>query len=189
MVNSRRPIFRESALKHYWQRREEDILPQTVSPPFFLITWALVGLLIIAVLFLWFARLPVYASAPGIVQVRTNNNVEIVNFFPVGTPNLTRGATIQIKDAENNFVESKIVSVEGPISPSEAQERFKLRDRLILLDPSIIVTVNFEKDSLNKHVPARALAGSRINTRVQIGEQQALAVLFRSVNTHVTGDR
>jgi hypothetical protein len=45
---SQRSIYRTSALEHHQHKYKKDVLPRLVSPPFFLLLWILLGLLLTA---------------------------------------------------------------------------------------------------------------------------------------------
>lgn len=46
---TQRPIFRNHAANHYFQRRQKDVLPRLITPSAFLLLWLLLALLLVAV--------------------------------------------------------------------------------------------------------------------------------------------
>src|SRR2546429_6578337 len=84
MKNQKRPLFRESAMKQYIQRREKDVLPQIVSPPVFAVTWLLVALLLIAGALAWSAEVPTTISSSGVISktAAANDQAQPVLFVP-----------------------------------------------------------------------------------------------------------
>src|SRR5690349_6728841 len=129
MAQPRRQIFRESAMRQYVQRREQDILPQIVSPPVFACSWFLLALILMAGLLAWSAELPTYQSASGIITRQgqlpnsTSSNVQALIFFPsTDGSQLHAGLPIKLQIGSTGpSLSSTITSVEADIvSPSDA---------------------------------------------------------------------
>ncbi|MBV9228163.1 MAG: hypothetical protein JOZ18_02530, partial [Chloroflexi bacterium] len=136
MINSRRRIFRENAMKHYLRQREQDLLPSTVSVPFFAIAWILLVLFLLVGLLAWSAELPTVVTTAGIVIPTTGpqtysilGNAQALVFFPASdAPQLHVGQPIQIQiGTAGPHLNSRITQVEsGIISPTDARRRYGL---------------------------------------------------------------
>ncbi|GAC1378147.1 MAG: hypothetical protein NVS2B12_38070 [Ktedonobacteraceae bacterium] len=181
MAKSRRPIFRESALKQYLQKREQDILPQTVSPPFFTYAWIVLILLVVAGALAWSAEVPTFMAASGVITAQgaqpNGNATQALIFFPAANaPKLQPGETIQLQvGSDVTLHTSKITSVEpGVISPTDARRRFSLDNGAaqVITEPSIVAIA-----SLDQGFPARTFAGTTIRAQVQIGTHSVLSQL------------
>ena len=184
MVKSRRPIFRESAMKQYLQRREQDILPYTVSPPVFACSWIVLVLFLTLGLLAWSADLPTVVTTAGIVTQTmgqqtssTGGNAQALVFFPASNaPQLHAGQPIQIQiGATGPHLNSRITQVEpGIISPTDARSRYGLDtgSAQVLTEPSVVVIVN-----LDPTISARTYAGTTISAQVQVGSHSLLSQL------------
>ncbi len=183
MAEPSRSIFRTSAINHYIQKREKDILPRLVTPPVFLFLWVLFGLLMIAGLLAWWTEVPTYVTGSGIIleqglQSKLVNKEGIVLIFlpaesagklRVGLPIL-----LHIGSTGLSFT-SKIEQVEpGIVSPSEARKRYALDSSAsqIFTEPSVVATVKFIPT-----LSARMYAGSIVNAQVQVGSRRVLSLL------------
>lgn len=71
MAQSRRQLFRESALKHYMQKREKDVLPRLISTPMFVGLWVLLFVFIGVGVLVSFGEVPVFANGPGVVLTQS----------------------------------------------------------------------------------------------------------------------
>jgi uncharacterized membrane protein len=74
MKTSNRPIFRPEAVRRYAEAREQSVLLKFVSPQIMVALWALVVLLILSGVAVWFTSTPVYASGLAVV-VDTRNKL------------------------------------------------------------------------------------------------------------------
>src|SRR5690348_13240933 len=126
MDKPRRQIFRESAMQQYIQRREQDVLPQIISPPVFACSWFLLALILLAGLLAWSAELPTDEAASGVIiqqqqKTATNSTAQAIIFFPsADASQLHTGQPIQLTIGSTTM-NSTITSVQaGIISPSEA---------------------------------------------------------------------
>jgi hypothetical protein len=180
-----RPLFRESALREYSQRREQSILPHFVSPAVFVFSWLLIAFLLLVGLLVWTIEVPVYIHAPGVV-VRprqlssvTGDQAQALVFFPVTSASqLHAGSPIQVHiDSTGKQFLSTIVHVEpGSIAQSEAQKRYALDPATMqmITGPSVAVIV-----LLGRPLSPGLTAGSKVSTQLQVGTQQALSLFLR----------
>ncbi len=179
MAKSRRPIFRESAMKQYLQRREQDILPHTVSPPFFTYAWIVLVLLVAAGMIAWSADVPTFAATTGVITAnatpQNRDATQALVFFPsTGAPKLQAGEAIQLQIGTNGpTLTSKITSVmPGVISPTDARKRFSLDNNAanVINQPSVVAVVG-----LDQNFPAHTYAGTTVNAQVQIGSHSVIS--------------
>ncbi len=73
MGQPRRQLFRESALKHYMQKREKDVLPRLISIPMFVGLWVLLFVFIGVGVLVSFGEVPVFANGPGVVLTQNKS--------------------------------------------------------------------------------------------------------------------
>jgi hypothetical protein len=183
MAKSRRQIFRESAMRQYIQRREQDILPQIVSPPVFACSWFLLALILMAGLLAWSAQLPTFLSAPGVIiqqaqqstssKTNNNNTLALIFFPPSNAAQLHTGQSIKLQvSATGQSLTSTITRIEaGPISPSDARKIYGLdaSEGAVITGPSTIVIVNLDVGA------STHLTGSIITAQVQISTHSVLS--------------
>jgi hypothetical protein len=191
MARPRRQIFRDSAMRQYIQRREQDVLPQIVSPPVFACSWFLLALILMAGLLAWSAKLPTIKSAPGVIvqqkqqarqssAAKTNGNTMALIFFsPSDASQLHAGQPIQLQiTSTGQSINSTITTVGADtISPGDARQRYGLDagEAQAVTGPSNVVTVNLDTG------PSAHIAGSIINAQVQVGTHSVLSELLQSV--------
>lgn len=180
---TRRSIFRESAMKHYMQQREKEILPRVVSPPVFVFLWILLGFLTMAGLLAWWGEVPTYVSGSGAILVEKspstpgNSEAVAVIFLPASSAaQLRTGLPIQLQigSTESRFTRT-IEKVEpGILSPGEARTRYALAGSIsqVLTQPSVAVIVR-----LGSTISARTYAGSFVSAQVQVGSRRVLSLL------------
>lgn len=73
MGQPRRQLFRESALKHYMQKREKDVLPRLISTPMFVGLWVLLFVFIGVGVLVSFGEVAVFANGPGVVLIQNKS--------------------------------------------------------------------------------------------------------------------
>jgi hypothetical protein len=166
-------------MKQYLQKREQDILPHTVSPPFFTYAWIILVLLVAAGVLAWSADVPTFATASGVVtaQATAQNRdaTQALIFFPsANAPKLQPGEEIQLQVGANGPITmSKITGVvPGIISPADARARFKLDNGAAqtITEPSVIALV-----SLDQNFPAHKFAGTTVSAQVQTGSHSVIS--------------
>jgi len=177
MAKTRRPIFRESAMKQYLQKREQDILPNTVSPPFFTYGWLVVLLLVVAGTLAWSSEVPTFMTASGVITAQTANSnaAQAILFIPTQQATKVKaGEVVQLKLGANGPTRiTKIVSVRpGVVSPTDARKLFALDNGAaqVITEPSVIVTVG-----LDQSISTQTFAGTTVNAQVQIGSHSVLS--------------
>ncbi len=180
MAKSRRPIFRESAMKQYLQKREQDILPHTVSPPFFTYAWLVLLLLIVAGILAWSSQVPTFTTASGVITGQggtqpSNDATRALLFVPSSQASqLKAGEAVQLQVGANGQTQvSKITSIEpGVISPADARKRFALDngEAQVITQPSVVAIVE-----LDKSFPAHTFAGTTVSAQVQTGSHSVIS--------------
>src|SRR5690348_8692156 len=63
-------IFRQSAIMSYKRSMEKDVVLRLISWPVIVCLWLLLGILVAAGFFVWYAKVPTYVSGPGILLAR-----------------------------------------------------------------------------------------------------------------------
>lgn len=179
----KRPLFREHALQHYMNRRENDILPRIVSPPVFLIVWILFGLIVICGLLACVERVPVFVHSSGVAQVgeqKINEQQSYVNvliFVPANNSAQVRTGVhgrVQFSSSDQNF-DGTITDVDRSVlSPVAVRKQY-------------LLTCNAEPDVTEPSVAAHmrvvvpsnmtAINGVLAQVQIQTGSQRLLDVL------------
>jgi hypothetical protein len=181
MPNARPPIFRQNALKQLAQRREQDILPQIISPPFFTFVWLLLLFLLTAGLFLWTAQIPTYQTVSGVIthqlgKPKNDDSAMALIFFPTSSLPKT-GEIMKLQIGSSGPLLTKTISqVDSTIlSPADIRKKYALDSTTgpAVTQPSRVVVIALEKD-----ISAHSYAGSTVNAQIQVGTQSILSQIF-----------
>lgn len=185
MTASRRPIFRPTAVEHYRQSRQKDILPRFAAPPVLLLLWVLLGLFLVGVVVVvtWLSRVPTYVTGTGmVVDGMTYYSREIGHqavallFLPTNPAQplyLAPGMPVRIQIGSlGQPMHATVTTVEpGVISPGQAQQRYGLGGTHLISEPSIVVLVK-----LPSTLPVQIYVGSLVSAQVQIGSHSILSL-------------
>jgi len=183
VMTPRRQIFRQQALNLYVQGREKTMLPRSVAPPVFLFLWALLGLVLTAILFAWQAQVPISIQSAGVLtqngQITPQPNGEVLAllFVPV-TPSmqLQIGQTVSLQlPATGEPLTASIRSIAPDVvTPNAARQRYGLTGDLAftITQPSIVVLAN-----LPTPLPADVSAGRSVSAQVRVGSRSLLSLL------------
>jgi len=190
MAVSKRNIFRSKALEQYAASRQREVLPRLVSPPVFVFSWILLGLLIVGGTLVWLTRVPVYVSGSGVVldqglmQGKQANGASIaVIFLPANRQevHVQPGQLILLHiGSDGTQLTYQVKDVDpGVISPSAARRRYGLdsANSQVITGPSYVLSV-----ILGPAFPAQQYAGSIVSAQVQAGSQRVLSLLLSSAN-------
>jgi hypothetical protein len=186
----KRPLFREHALQHYMNRRENDILPRIVSPPVFLFVWLLFGLVIVCGFFAWTERVPVFVHGSGVAQIggqkinAQQSYVNVLIFVPFNNSAQVRTGVhgrVQFGSSSQNF-NGTITNVDRSVlSPVAIRKQYMLTCRSVpdVIEPSITAHMRVIVPS-NMSV----LNGNLTQAQLQTGSQRILDVLpvFQSLS-------
>ena len=178
MPDLSRSIYRESALNHYLQGRERDVLPRLVSPPAFLLLWILLGLFLLCGLLAWSLPIPVYAAGTGMItRLHSQNQASAVIFLPASQlPVLHAGELVQLTIGSTHLSEQHpVVSVEPDLlSPATASQRYGLSSEFTMLvqQPSVAVVVN-----LSATITPSLYEGTIVRAQILVGSQRLLSLL------------
>jgi hypothetical protein len=172
-----RQIFRESALKHYIQIQEKDVVLRILPVPAAVFLWVLLGFLFMAGMFTWNERIPTYVSGSGIVQATSGGDAVAVIFLPAEQATaLHSGMPVQIHvGATGPQVQSTILEVDQDItSPETARRTYQLEGESssLVTEPTTVIVAR-----LGATVPARIYAGSSLTANVEVGSQRILSIL------------
>lgn len=170
----------------YKRSREKDVVPHFISWPLIACLWLLLGVLLAAGFFAWYAQVPTYVSGSGIMlangdmlQPAYGQMVAIVFLPPEQSARIRVGQRVEIQiGSVDMHLQSTIAQVEpGIISPDAARQRFGLSGTgaLPVTQPSVVAIVK-----LGTVLPDTAYAGSLLTARVETGSQRLLALLLGS---------
>ena len=179
-------IFRQSAIIAYKRRMEKDVVPHLISWPIIVCLWVLLGALVAAGFFAWFAQVPTYVSGSGIIftqgdtlQPDYGQMMAIVFLPPDQSAQIRAGQPVDIQIGSTDMhVQGTLAQVEpGIISPDAARQRYGLQgtDALPITQPSVVAIVK-----PSTALPNAAYAGSLLTARIETGSQRLLTLLLGS---------
>jgi hypothetical protein len=180
-----RRIFRDTALRRYNDSIGKIVLPRFASPPWQVVLWALVGLLLVLAALLWFTRTPVYASGPA-VFVRLPNNfageggIGLVAFLPpefASHLQVGQQAIVHLPgrdpDGPAAVITQTVLAVERSVaSPASVRSRYGLDSSTGLLvdGPTVVALIRLETS-------AETMLGSVGEVQIVVGAQPGFALL------------
>ena len=182
-------IFRQSAIMAYKRRMEKDVVPRLISWPLIVCLWLLLGVLLAAGLFAWFAQVPIYVSGSGIMlasgasadtlQSEYGNMVAIMFLPPEQSAQIRAGQPVDMQIGSTSMhIQGRIAQVEpGITSPDAVRQRYGLNgaSALLITQPSIVAIIK-----LDPALSSTAYAGSLLTARVETGSQRLIALLLGS---------
>jgi hypothetical protein len=185
-MKSSRPIFRPEAVRRYAEAREQSVLPKFVSPRIMVALWALVVLLVLSGVAVWFTSMPVYASGLAIVVDTENKPVNIeegtailVLLPPEAQPALDEGKTILIQvNPSSKPLQRKIVTFVKDASKVNAiLEEFDLGNHpaVAKMQPAAVAIVRLEDTEGN--VLANDYIGTIFRADIQVGSRRIASLL------------
>jgi hypothetical protein len=186
MKTSTRPIFRPEAVRRYTEAREQSVLPKFVSPRIMVALWALVVLLILSGVAVWFTSTPVYASGLAIVVDTGNKPVNIeegtamlVLLPPEAQPVLDEGKTVLIQvNATSKPLKREIVAFEKNASKvNRILEEFALENHpaVAKAQPAVVAIVRLE--DMPGNVATNDYVGTIFRADMQVGSRRIASLL------------
>src|SRR5918992_3330050 len=186
MKSINRPIFRPEAVRRYAEAREQSVLPKFVSPQIMVALWALVALLILSGVAVWFTSTPVYASGLAVVVDPRNKlaNIEegmaiLVLLPPEAQPALDKGKTILIQvNASSKPLEREIVAFEKDASKvNHILEEFGLENHpaVAKAHPAAVAIVRLE--DMPGNVATNGYIGTIFRADIQVGSRRIASLL------------
>jgi hypothetical protein len=179
MPDDARSIFRREALRHFIEGREKSVLPRFIRPRTFLCLWILLGLLMLAAVLAWTARVPVYASGLAVVT-KTEGQVNLVVLVPAESfEKLRVGQVVWVRwPAAREPVRTVLTHVEPEIqSPALVRKRFGLSSETV--SGAVAVATASPEGVLDTtgDLPPETRLGSTVSVDVEIGSRRALSLL------------
>jgi hypothetical protein len=182
MLAPQRRMFRETAVKHYMQKRHvKDVLPRLLPVPIAIFLWILLGSFLVVGVLAWSTQVPIYVTAPGIVldqqgALRFNSREPVaIIFLPEAQSTQVRvGLSVQLQIASSGQqLGSKIAQIEpGIASPDVVSQRYKLNGTGLITGPSVVVLVR-----LGTALSTDTYAGSVLTAHVWVGSRRVLSLL------------
>lgn len=188
MKTNTRPIFRPEAVRRYTEAREQSVLPRFVSPRIMVAVWALILLLVLSAVAVWFTSTPIHASGQAIVVDTVNKPVNIIpaNIIEEGMailvllpseaqPALDEGKTILIEvDISSMPLKREIVAFEKDASKvNSILEEFALDNHpeVAKAQPAAVAIVRLEDMQGHNYV------GTILRAHMQIGSRRLASLL------------
>jgi hypothetical protein len=162
------------------------VLPKFVSPQIMVALWALVALLILSGVAVWFTSTPVYASGLAVVVDPRNKlaNIEegmaiLVLLPPEAQPALDKGKAILIQvNASSKPLKREIVAFEKDASKvNRTLEEFALENHpaVAKAQPAAVAIVSLS--GMPGNAPAKDYLGAIFRADMQIGSRRIASLL------------
>lgn len=177
MPLNHRSIFRESAIQRYRLRRDKDVLPRFLAPPLFAFLWILLGLCLLGGFLAWNTRVPLYASASGVIVPSAQaGQFQALLLAPVNQQNPIRaGQAVQLQIGTTGpHLQLTITRITPQVlSPEQIRAQYHLNGTLSLTvnQPALVALV-----LLSGNAARPEYVGSLVSAEVQIGSQSALSL-------------
>ena len=177
-------FFRNRALQHYLQGRDEAVVPRLIALSIFARLWVAIGLLlVVTVVCAAFFKMPVYV--PGVAAIthgkcgieKECKTLMVVAFLPPESlSDLHVGQTIYLdQPTHQDRLQAVIVKVESAVeSPENIRKQFEIDGSTAqaINHPAAVVVAQWSGD--NKY------AGSTIAVQVESGSRRILSLLTQS---------
>lgn len=184
MPSDEHRFFRNRALQHYLQGRDEAGVPRLIAPSIFVSLWAVVGLLLVAtVVCAAFSKMPVYV--PGVaaithgkcgIEKECKTLMVVALLPPESLPDLHAGQTIYLdQPAHQDRLQAVIVKVESAVeSPEDIRNQFEMDGTAdpALNHPAAVAIAQWHGES--------TYAGGMIPVQVKSGSRRILSLLAQS---------
>lgn len=178
-------IFREDATKHYLKRQQEAILPHLIQPSIFFYLWLLLGLAVIAIVFISFVKVPKYVTGTAVI---TGLNDAVLEGEPAFILLLPAQAGADLQPGQKvlihfNRIERPLIrtiqsidSTTGSSMAIEALLDFDTDELMNSLEgPQVIATTSLRP--VTDGLPSTANEGLSYQANVEIGTQQLVHLL------------
>ena len=178
-------IFREDATKHYLKRQQEAILPHLLQPSIFFYLWLLLGLAVIAIVFISFVKVPKYVTGTAVI---TGLNDAVLEGEPAFILLLPAQAGADLQPGQKvlihfNRIERPLIrtiqSIDLRTESSMAIEELLEFDTDELMNslegPQVIATTSLRP--VTDGLPSTANEGLSYQANVEIGTQQLVHLL------------
>ena len=178
-------IFREDATKHYLKRQQEAILPHLLQPSIFFYLWLLIGLAVIAIVFISFVKVPKYVTGTAVI---TGLNDAVLEGEPAFILLLPAQAGADLQPGQKvlihfNRIERPLIrtiqSIDLRTESSMAIEELLEFDTDELMNslegPQVIATTSLRP--VTDGLPSTANEGLSYQANVEIGTQQLVHLL------------
>ena len=182
-MKSSRPIFRPEAVRRYAEAREQSVLPRFVVPRIMAALWAIVVLLILSGVAVWFTSAPVYVSGPAFVVDTGNKSVNIeeetallVLLPPEAQRALEEGKTIlliRLNDSSKPLQGKIVTFAKDALEANSILEEFDLDNHpaVAKAQPAAVAIVRLEDMPANDHV------GTIFRADMQVGSRRIASLL------------
>ncbi|GCE31085.1 hypothetical protein KDA_65690 [Dictyobacter alpinus] len=173
------PPYRERALAHYAQQGQTVVVPRLISLRLVGYLWAMLAVLLAAVVVSWFGRIPTFTAASGIVlgQMSGQTVEGLYIFLPAGQSRHVRaGQSVQVHVGSNGPTFTTTIEHVGTdvMTPATARQHFNLGSSAwgVIREPSLVIKIRSMPQ-----ISLQAFAGSSIDVRLQIGSRPMFALL------------
>ncbi|MBO0784254.1 MAG: hypothetical protein J2P37_36070 [Ktedonobacteraceae bacterium] len=172
-------IFRDSGRERYQQKREQRVLPRLISSPIFLVSWMLLGLLLLAEYMVGRVQVPLFINSPGIelseqayqqIKKRGEHITEHILFFVPAAyaREIHVGAAVHIQTSDGP-VDGTVGAIEPVIlSPADAQRRYAMA---ALTQPVVVVGIKARSGEI-------AHETHPVQGQIQVGTRDMFSLLL-----------
>lgn len=172
---SKGSLFRKGAVKHYLAGREQEVLPQFISPKSFYLLWILFILLIVAAIAgAYLVQIPAYASGTAVFTKAEDEDPIVAAFVsPKYLEGMQKEQQVSVQLGSEERLRLTMSSVEPEaLSPKETRKKFALDDaQVAALEGSTAAAVAPLKSETRKQ-------DSKVyDAQVEVGSRRAVSLI------------
>ncbi|GCE45721.1 hypothetical protein EI42_02861 [Thermosporothrix hazakensis] len=186
MIAPQLPIFREEAVRNYFQKREQRSRLRFYFWPIVACFWVLLSLFLIIGGLAYSTDIPEYTPGAGVIlgketanQLETDSAVAVIFVAPKYAKQLKPGQAVRVTlGISNTDIETSIKQVEpGLVDPRTVAQRYRLTARpyLPLTQPAAAVLVELP------NLEPGAFTGSLLKARVTVGKESIYSFLVNKL--------
>jgi hypothetical protein len=178
-----RLIFRPEVVRRYIQEREQVVMPKHLAPSIFIFLWALLGTLIVVLIYSFWIKIPIFTSATAIVQNYSSDSSTseplLLVFFPAAyCSTLHHGQLVYYKLSNSTELDKTIiVKIDSTIlNPRKAESLLQRYNQtgIRINEPVLIASALFAQPVGSM---AKNFDGSILNVEIIVGYQRLISFL------------
>ena len=176
-----RRIFRDTAVKQYIERHQQEVLPHLVSPSGMFFIWILLALIVIGGIIIWSIPVPMHITAMGIVSEQQNqldNSPVVFVFVSANQQSIIQpGQPVRMQVSNTNLVfQGTVTQIKPDLSnTTNLRQQYGLNENFLsgVTQPLVTLTV---RSHTRFSLPINA--GKALTATITVGSQTVLSLFL-----------